>query len=139
MTISYSDLVILEFMEKNYPNQFATPKEKLASFFEVALANNGKFRNLSREEKLEMARKILERNFYSYEPQITQSNQRKKHSQREIYSINKNSTKLFLSIDHENFLFEVHADNGQHLGAINFRGELTQERDTSGNHDIRVS
>ncbi|MCX7998103.1 MAG: hypothetical protein N3A69_04010 [Leptospiraceae bacterium] len=134
--IAYSDLVIIEFMEKNYPQKFPTEQDKLNGFQNVALGNGGKFRNLSKQEKLKMSQEILERNFYNYENAITQDNKKYTQNNRKIYSISKNGNNLFLSIDHENFLFEVHNEKGKHLGAINFRGELIQAPDKSGKHDI---
>lgn len=53
-----------------------------------------------------------------------------------IYS--KKHTDYYLSVDFLHGCFEVLSMNGKHICEINFKDELTSERDESGSHDIHT-
>ena len=133
---SYSDLLIIEFMDKHYKGRFKTNQEKLIGFEKSALGNGGEYRKLSSNEKVEFCRNVVERNFYTFEQELSSKEKQLRNSQREIYSVDKNSKKLYLSMDHENGAIEVCHENGVHQGVINLLGKKIQEADGSGKHDI---
>ncbi|MNZ36859.1 hypothetical protein D3C78_542920 [compost metagenome] len=60
----------------------------------------------------------------------------KKNKGYVIYS--KKHANYYLSIDFLHGCFEVLDINGKHICEINFKNELTAERDTSGSHDIYI-
>jgi hypothetical protein len=61
--LSYSDLVIIEFMDQKYKGKYKSAKEKIKGFYSVAIATGGEYRKLTATEKVEFCRRVVERNF----------------------------------------------------------------------------
>ena len=94
-----------------------------------------------KEELQEIGTMVAELNAWQFDRSVTNKN-RNAGQLRKIFRSKNNANSFYLSIDFENAngRFEFHDNKGTHLGEISFvDGELTKERDNTGNHDIQVN
>ncbi len=88
-----------------------------------------------------LGEKIAFANNYKHESEISTKESKRLNTLREIYSIEKNQRKIYLSIDfHKCFCFEVCDSNGEHLGELRFDGIFNGKntQDKSGKHNIII-
>lgn len=83
--------------------------------------------------------KLAEMNGWVYDENKTKLNHDNYH-QRVIFRSAHFKDDCYLSIDFEkeDFHYELHDHNGKHKREINWHGEKTDNRDSSGKHDLRM-
>lgn len=139
-SLTYSEFFLIEYFDKEFPaRKNETNSEKLNYLcikYTRDLADMEKFNPMVRTIFTKLASEVITRNFYTYEQELSSKEQKQIGSLREIYSIQKNRRKQYLSIDFKNGLLEVCNESGKHLGAINYLGILKEEPDKTGKHDI---
>jgi len=76
---------------------------------------------------------ILNANFYKFESILTSSESKAFGSLRRIYSLERDHTKQYISIDFEKGMFEYHDYKGIHLGEYRFDGSFNKKAEASHN------
>lgn len=128
----YSDRIIVEFTKSRHPS---LTDEEAIIYFETDLIRKIK---TEQGELIQLATQVALCNGYSENPNLSaKESQLVGGSQRKIFKITKNGLKQYLSLDFENWQFEVCDHRGKHMGVWNFSGRKTKEADTSGKHDLR--
>lgn len=128
----YSDRIIVEFTKSRQPS---LTDEEAMIYFETELIRKIK---TEQGELIQLATQVALCNGYLENPNLSaKESQLVGGSRRKILEVTKLGQKQYLSLDFENWQFEVCDHQGKHCGVWNFSGRQTKDADVSGKHDLR--
>jgi hypothetical protein len=131
---SFSKRLICNFVKINFPKFKDEKDEIILAEFETNLVRQcGK---THKGEMIELATSIAKANYYKFDQSLSSSESRRCGRERRIFSAIKNANYQYLSLDHENFLFEACDSSGKQCGAINFIG--VKKEDSKADHSIEI-
>lgn len=129
---SFSKFIIFELVQQI--DLSFEDEEQAISHFETKLIRSNE---LSKGEKIQLAERIAKANAYRENRELSSKESILVKSERKIFEITKHGYKQYLSLDFENWQFEVCDHRGKHIGVWNFSGRKTDEADDKGKHDLR--
>jgi hypothetical protein len=130
--VAYSKLLIATLINKIEPTIDHEPDAVI--HFETHIIRSNR---LSDGEKIQFAESIAIANGYQENRELSSKESMLVKSRRKIFEVTKNGHKQYLSLDFENWQFEVCDHRGKHIGVWNFSGRKTDEADDKGKHDLR--
>ncbi len=130
--VAYLKLLIATLINKIEPT-IDDEQEAVIHFETHTIRSN----RLSDGEKIQFAESIASANGYQENRELSSKESMLVKSRRKIFEITKNGHKQYLSLDFENWQFEVCDHRGKHIGVWNFSGRKTDEADDKGKHDLR--
>ena len=129
---AYSKLLIAKLINKIDPT--IDQEQEAVIHFETHMIRSNR---LSDGEKIQFAESIAIANGYQENRELSSKESKLMNSRRRIFEVTKHEKKQYLSLDFENWQFEVCDDRGKHIGVWNFSGRKTDEADDKGKHDLR--
>lgn len=129
---AYSKLLIATLINKIEPT-IDDEQEAVIHFETHTIRSN----RLSDGEKIQFAESIAIANGYQENRELSSKESMLVKSRRKIFVVTKNGHKQYLSLDFENWQFEVCDHRGKHIGVWNFSGRKTEPADNKGKHDLR--
>lgn len=129
---AYSKLLIATLINKIEPT--IDDEQEAVIHFETHIIRSNR---LSDGEKIQFAESIAIANGYQENRELSSKESMLVKSRRKIFIVTKNGHKQYLSLDFENWQFEVCDHRGKHIGVWNFSGRKTEPADNKGKHDLR--
>jgi hypothetical protein len=129
---AYSKLLIATLINKIEPT--IDDEQEAVIHFETHIIRSNR---LSDGEKIQFAESIAIANGYQENRELSSKESMLVKSRRKIFVVTKNGHKQYLSLDFENWQFEVCDHRGKHIGVWNFSGRKTEPADNKGKHDLR--
>lgn len=129
---AYSKLLIAKLINKI--ESTIDDEQEAVIHFETHIIRSNR---LSDGEKIQFAESIASANGYQENRELSSKESTLMRSRRKIFEVTKNDHKQYLSLDFENWQFEVCDHQGKHCGVWNFSGRKTKEADSTGKHDLR--
>ena len=129
---AYSKLLIATLINKIEPT--IDDEQEAVMHFETHIIRSNR---LSDGEKIQFAESIAIANGYQENRELSSKESMLVKSRRRIFEVTKHEKKQYLSLDFENWQFEVCDHRGKHIGVWNFSGRKTNEADDKGKHDLR--
>lgn len=130
--VAYSKLLIATLINKI--DQTIDHEPDAVIHFETHIIRSNR---LSDGEKIQFAESIAIANGYQENRELSAKESMFVKSRRKIFEVTKHEKKQYLSLDFENWQFEVCDQRGKHIGVWNFSGRKTDEADDTGKHDLR--
>lgn len=130
--VAYSKLLIATLINKIDPT--IDDEQDPVIHFETHIIRSNR---LSDGEKIQFAESIAIANGYQENRELSSKESKLMNSRRRIFEVTKHGHKQYLSLDFENWQFEVCDYRGKHIGVWNFSGRKTDEADDKGKHDLR--
>jgi hypothetical protein len=127
----YSNEILKKEIEKHGKGDLLKGNNLTTIFYDEVMKHKGPELEAYTNE---IGRRIAEANYYTFEPFLSSSEQKRKRSFRKIFSlIAGNGSKQYISLDFEKGMFEYHNYRGEHLGEYRFDGIKSKDSESSHN------